>query len=252
MLAGLVLFGASACGLFGEDELTDGDVCSIGDDCSTGVCTSASLCSHSACECPSGNCPAMGGEQSSDCRDGWVCVRYDSIFDPLEEFFGGTANPSDGYCQPSCAAGCPDHYVCDGDVCSPDTLWTTPEPTIQWSGAGMGELTGHDQMTTVLVEEGSTITVSGSAESFSGAAIVGLSWTTTSSAADFMYFEGATIETMIPTGDYRRVELDATDDQGRVGHISVIFEACVGAGGTCGFSGSGCCNGCADATNTCM
>jgi hypothetical protein len=67
-----------------------------------------------------------------------------------------------------------------------------------------------------------------------------------------LYFEGATIETMIPTGDYRRVELDATDDQGRVGHISVIFEACVGADGTCGFSGSGCCNGCADATNTCM
>src|SRR5262245_11463360 len=104
MIAGLGMFGASACGLFGEDELTDGNACSVGDECETGVCTSANLCSHSRCECPSGNCPDSG-EVSSDCREGWVCVRYDSIFDPLEEFFGGTPNPSDGFCQPSCASG---------------------------------------------------------------------------------------------------------------------------------------------------
>lgn len=234
MIAGLALFGASACGLFGEDELTDGQVCSVGDECSTGVCTSASLCSHSKCECPSGNCPTTG-EPSEDCRDGWVCVRYDSIFDPLEEFFGGTPNPSDGFCQPSCAAGCPDHYACDGELCSPDALWAAPQPTIEWSGAVAGELHGRDQTTTVLVEEGSTITLTGSAEPSSGAAIVGLSWTTTSSAGDYMYFDGPSIETMVPVGagDYRRVEFDATDDHGRVGHISVVFEAC-------------------DPTNTCM
>jgi hypothetical protein len=226
MIAGLALFGASACGLFGEGEPTDGDVCSVDDDCSTGVCTSASLCSHTRCECPSGTCPEMG-EQSSDCRDGWVCVRYDSIFDPVQEFFGGTPDASDGFCQPSCAAGCPDHYVCDGELCSADSLWVTPEPTIMWSGAVTGELTGHDQMMTVAVEEGSTITVSGSAVSPAGAAIVQLAWTTVSGSGDYMYFEDATIETMVPlgAGDYRRVEFDATDDKGRVGHISVIFEA---------------------------
>jgi hypothetical protein len=196
----------------------------------------------------------MGGEESQDCRDGWVCVRYDSIFDPLKEFFGGTPNPSDGYCQPSCAAGCPEHYVCDGELCSADQLWTIPAPTIAWSGAVVGELTGHEQMTTVVVEGGSTIILSGSATPTSGATVVGLSWTTTSSIGDYLYFDGATIETTVPlgAGDFRRVEFDATDDRGRVGHISVIFEACAGAGETCGYAGSGCCNGCADATNTCM
>lgn len=254
LIGGLAMFGASACGLFGEDKLTDGDVCSTGDDCETGVCTSASLCSHSRCECPSGYCPDMGGEESPDCRDGWVCVQYDSIFDPLKEFFGGMPNPSDGYCQPSCAAGCPEHYICDGELCSADLEWATPEPTIVWSGAVEGELTGRDQMTTVVVEEGSTIAVSGSAESAVGAPIVTLAWTTVSSAGDFMYFDGASIETMIPmgAGDYRRVEFDATDEQGRTGHISVIFEACTGAGGVCGWEGSGCCDGCETASNTCM
>src|SRR5690606_1058850 len=80
VVAGLAL---SACSLFGDDRQTDGEVCSVDDDCSTGVCTSAQLCSHSRCECPSGNC-AMGGEQTSDCLDGWVCVEYDSIFDPVK------------------------------------------------------------------------------------------------------------------------------------------------------------------------
>ena len=87
-------------------------------------------------------------------------------------------------------------------------------------------------MTTVMVEEGSTITITGSAAASSGATIVSTSWTTVSSAADFMYFDGASIETTVPigAGDFRRVELDVTDDRGRVGHISVIFEACTGTG----------------------
>ena len=141
MIAALALFGASACGLFSEDEITDGDVCSVGDDCSNGVCTTANLCSHTRCECPSGTCPETG-EASSDCREGWVCVRYDAIFDPLKEFFGGTPNPSDGYCQPSCEGGCPDHYTCDGELCTADLYWAYPEPTLTWSGPVEGELTG--------------------------------------------------------------------------------------------------------------
>jgi hypothetical protein len=225
-LAGLAMFGASACGLFTDEPLTDGDVCSVDDDCETGVCTTANLCSHSSCECPSGYCPEKG-EQSPDCRDGWVCVRYDSLFDPLKEFFGGMRNPSDGYCQPSCDAGCPEHYVCDSEeLCSPDATWVSPEPTITWSGAVAGELSGRDQTTTVMVAAGSTITLTGSAESPTGAAIVDFAWTTVSGSGDYMYFYEPTIQTMIPeVGDYRRVELDVTDDKARVGHISVVFEA---------------------------
>lgn len=251
MLAGLALLGASACGLFGEDELTDGQVCSADDDCSTGVCTAANLCSHSPCECPSGNCQA-GGEQTSDCLDGWVCVSYESVFDPLEEFFGGMPNPSDGYCQPSCAAGCPEHYFCDGDFCTPDVAWVAPVPTVAWSGAVSGELSGRDQSTTVIVEEGSTLTLTGSAVSPAGAAIASLTWTTVSGAGDSMSFEGPTIETTVEAGNYRRVELDAIDDRARSSRVAVIFEACIGAGATCGFSGLGCCNSCDGATNLCM
>jgi hypothetical protein len=229
-IVGLALLAGSACGLFGEEELTDGEVCTANDDCETGVCTSASLCSHSRCECPSGNCPTSG-ETSPDCRDGWVCVRYDSLFDPLKEFFGGTPNPSDGYCQPSCDAGCPEHYLCEGELCTPDAAWAAPEPTIAWSGAASGELTGRDQMMTVIVEEGSTITLTGSAVSPMDATIVSLTWTTVSGAGDYMSFEDATIETTVPlgAGSYRRVEFDAVDDRARSSRVTVIFEACSGA-----------------------
>lgn len=251
-LFGIALLG-SACGLFGEDELTDGAVCSVNDECSTGVCTSASLCSHSRCECPSGNC-AAAGEPTEDCLDGWVCVGYDSVFDPLKEFFGGMPNPSDGYCQPSCEAGCPEHYICDGDLCTPDVTWAAPEATIVWSGAASGELSGREQSTTVIVEEGSTLSLTGSAVSPTGATIVGLTWTTVSEAGDSMTFEGPAIETTIPigVGSYRRVELDAIDDRARSARLTVTFEACTGSGVTCGFEGSGCCSGCDDVSNTCM
>lgn len=247
----LALLGAASCGLFGEEAQTDGQVCNVDDDCETGVCTSANLCSHSWCECPSGNC-APGGEQSSDCLEGWVCVEYDSVFDPLKEFFGGTPNPSDGYCQPSCEAGCPEHYFCGGDFCEPDFEWVRPVPTVVWSGAVSGELSGHDQSTTVVVEEGSMISLTGSASSPVGAAITSLSWTTVSLAGDYMEFEGPTIETTVPVDGYRRVELDVVDDRARSARVTVTFEACIGAGNTCGYRGMGCCNGCDDATNTCM
>lgn len=249
MLAAVALLGASSCGLFGDGPQTDGQVCSVDDDCSTGVCTSADLCSHSHCECPSGNC-MIGGEQTSDCLDGWVCVGYDSVFDPIKEFFGGTPNPSDGYCQPSCEAGCPEHYFCgsDGELCQPDTEWVRPVPTIAWSGPVSGELSGHEQMTTVTVEEGSTITLTGSAMSPTGVAITSLEWTV----------DGEPVETESPTieatvDDYfTNVELTVIDERSRIAILWVTFEACVGAGGTCGYQGSGCCNGCDDATNTCM
>lgn len=249
MIAALV----PACGLFGEPTQNDGEVCSVADDCSTGVCTTANLCSHSRCECPSGNCQT-GGEPTSDCLDGWVCVSYESIFDPVEEFFGGTPNPSDGFCQPTCAAGCPEHYLCDGDFCEPDASWVAPEPTVAWSGAVSGELVGREQMTTVRVEGGATLSLTGSATSPAGATIVSSSWTTVSAAGDYLEFDGATLETTVPTdaGNFRRVEFIATDDRARSSMITVIFEACTGAGETCTNAGAGCCNGCDDGSNICQ
>src|SRR5690606_3665629 len=128
---------------------------------------------------------------------------------------------SDGYCQPSCAAGCPDHYTCNGELCSADQTWVAPEPTIVWSGDVSGELTGRDQMTTVAVPGGAAITLTGSAESPVGDAITSLAWTTVSASGDYMYFDDATVETTVPlqAGDYRRVELDVIDDKGRPAHI---------------------------------
>jgi hypothetical protein len=248
-----LLSGLLGCGLFGVEAQTDGEVCSTEDDCSTGVCTSGNLCSHSRCECPSGNC-AAGGEQTDDCLDGWVCVGYDSILDPVKEFFGGTPKPDDGYCQPSCAAGCPDHYVCSDEFCTPDVSWAYPVPTISWTGAATGELSGRDQSMTVVVEGGSTISLTGSAESPSGAAIVSLDWTTVSEAGDYASFAGTMIETTVPTGagSYHHVELDVADDQHRGGHITVTFEACLGPGSTCGYAGSGCCGSCDAGTNSCL
>ena len=163
-------------------------------------------------------------------------------------------NPHDGYCQPTCAAGCPEHYLCnnDGDYCSPDVEWAYPIPSVTWAGAVTGELRGAGQMTTVVVEGGSTITLTGSAKSPTGAAIVGLDWTTVSSAADYMDFEGSTIETTVPVGSYRRVELRVTDDEARGGLITVVFEACLGAGATCGYNGSGCCGSCDHPSDTCL
>lgn len=252
-LLAFALVGAASCGLFDEPQ-TDGEVCRDDDECSTGVCTAANLCSHSACECPSGNC-ALGGEQSSDCRDGWVCVGYDSVWDPLKEFFGGEPNKGDGYCEPSCTAGCPEHYTCDGDLCTPNLAWATPEPTIVWSGAVSGELSGRDQMTTVIVEEGSTITLTGSASSPIGSAIASLTWMTTlPSTGEYMTFEQPTIEITLPegAGNYLRAELDVIDDHSRNAHISVTFESCAGPGQMCGWQGNGCCNGCDTGSNTCM
>jgi hypothetical protein len=254
LAVGLVCAGAAGCGLFdAEDAPTDGEVCEVGEDCTTGVCTSSALCSHSACDCPSGHC-AEAGEVTSDCLDGWRCVGYDSLFDPVTEFFGGKVNEHNGYCQPACEGGCPDHYLCgsDGEFCEPDSAWAYPVPTVVWSGDASGELSGRDQMTTVVVEEGSTITLSGTGSSPRGDAIVGYSWVTVSGAADYLELEGQTIETTVVSGDYRRVELTITDDAARTGMLTVIFEACYGPGTTCGFEGSGCCSSCDDASNTCL
>jgi len=254
LVLGIALAGIPGCGLFGDDEpeQNDGEVCTRDDECSAGYCTIASLCAHTPCDCPSGSC-AVGGEETGTCRDGWVCVGHESIFEPVVDFFGGEPNDSDGYCIPRCADGCPEHYVCDGELCSPDEYWAYPAPTITWSGAASGEIVGRDAMITVPVEEGSTLALVGSASSPTGAAIMGFAWTTVSQAGDYAMQQGASIEVSVPMGQgsFRRAELTASDAQGRTGFATVIFEACLGAGTSCGYEGSGCCTSCDDATSSC-
>ncbi|KIG13313.1 hypothetical protein DB30_00361 [Enhygromyxa salina] len=257
MLAmGLAMSSAVGCGLF-EPALTDGEVCDADKDCTTEVCTSYGLCSHSRCDCPSGDC-AESGEVTSDCLDGWRCVSHDSIFapvvDPIKEFFGASTDDSDGFCQPTCEAGCPDRYLCgdSGEFCVPDSDWIYPVPTVTWTGDATGEFSGRDQSTTVVVEEGSTISLTGTGSSPQGHPITGYSWTTVSGAADYMDFEGQTIETTVASGDYRRVEFTVVDDASRSGKVTVIFESCRGTGTMCGYEGSGCCSSCDDANNTCL
>ncbi|MCX4241966.1 hypothetical protein [Paraliomyxa miuraensis] len=245
-----------ACGIFGiedEPDITDGDLCSSDDDCITGVCTTASLCSHSACTCPGDAC-APGGDEVDACREGWVCVDKDSILDPVVDFFGGDPSERHGYCMPRCDAGCPEHYVCNGELCSPDEYWAYPIPTVVWTGAVAGELSGRNGDTTVEVEEGATITLEGFAESPTQTEITELRWTTVSQAGDYLDHEGSSIEITVPSGGtgYRRVELTAVDARSRSGMLTVVFSACFGAGTSCGYQGSGCCTSCDDATSTCL
>jgi hypothetical protein len=78
-------------------------------------------------------------------------------------------------------------------------------------------------------------------------------WTTVSEAGDYETHEGTSVNVVVPegAGGYRRVELMASDAEHRSAMITVIFESCLGPGAMCGFQGSGCCDGCDDATDTC-
>lgn len=248
-LALVLVLGAGACDVFGaaaDGAPTDGDVCHADDECSSGVCTTANLCSHSLCKCPNGAC-AEHGSVVDDCRDDWVCVDRESIFDPVVEFFDGTPAKDQGYCQRPCAADCPDHYTCqptDG-FCRPDTEWTRPEPTIRWRGVVSGEVTGNMNSATVTVERGATLMLEGSASSPVDAAITGFTWTTVSDAGDYVSSEGERIELQVPEqGGYRRAELSVSDDRLRGAIVTVVFESCAPAGAACGYMGSGCCTSC--------
>jgi hypothetical protein len=63
---------------------------------------------------------------------------------------------------------------------------------------------------------------------------------------------GAVAVTIPEGGSFTRAELTVTDAKMRAGLLYVVFEACSGTGGQCGYQGSGCCNGCDDASNLCQ
>ena len=249
---------ATGCGIFsvfGEERPTDGEYCELDEGCSTGVCTTANVCGHSRCRCDDGLCSGEG-EPDDACRAGWVCVEYDSIFAPVVDFFGGDPRVDDGYCQPLCEDGCPEHYSCgeDGRLCVVDTMWTYPEPAIVWSGPISGEVRGRGEVAEIEVEGGSVIHLRGEVSSPVGAEIVRRNWETVSGAGDYEDFEDVEeLEVVVPmSSGYRRAEFRVGDSEHRGGMVTVIFWACRGAGEACGYQGSGCCAGCDDATDTCM
>lgn len=248
------LLGCELATLIAEDEdepgLDDGSFCTENDECESGTCTSSQLCAHSWCECPGDTC-AGSGDPSPDCNKDWVCTD-NKFFDGFREFFGGDPAENRGYCQAPCAPGCPEHYVCEGgQFCLPDRQWAAPVPTIQWTGAASGTLTGKSATETVTVEEDQAVVLSASATSPTKTDIQSLRWNLVTGSGTVESTE-ASVEVMVPAGSFLRAELSVLDERSRTGFASVIFEPCGGAGKTCGYEGSGCCNGCADATNTCM
>jgi hypothetical protein len=234
-----------------ERGLDDGAVCTTNEECASALCTSSQLCAHSFCQCRGDAC-ASAGDPSPDCNEDWVCTDNESIFDGFREFFGGDPPENRGYCHAPCALGCPEHYTCAGQFCTPDRDWAAPVPTIEWTGAASGRITGRSAQETVSVEENQTVTLTASAKSPTDADIQSLTWTLVTGSGERVESSEATVEMKVEAGSYQRAQLTILDDRARASVAYVVFEACGGPGKTCGYQGSGCCNGCDGETNSCM
>lgn len=231
----------------GEAPQTDGDFCSGDADCNTGICTTSRLCSHSHCTCD-GDCDPAG-EVDDECRPGWSCVGYEWILDPVTEFFGGEPNESDGYCTPTCAATCPEHYYCDGSYCSVDSGWVNPVVRVEWSGAVNGST---DTGLRALVERGQSVTLVATATSPIDVPIQSFDWTLVNGdTGERVTASGETVSLLVDTR-YKRAELLVMDAEFHGVALDVIFDTCTGPGGACGYQGSGCCNGCDENTDVCL
>lgn len=239
---------------FEEDEpsgAADGAECREDGDCKSRGCLYSKLCAPSFCNCNADNCPAEGGP-SSDCAGNQACVYYEDIFESVGEVFNIEHDMNGGYCRPLCEKGCPEHFICaDGRFCEADSNWAHPVPMISWSGPATGMGGGNGQTHNVEVPYDVPVSLMGSGTSPLDQEIR-LEWTITSSQGSTMA-TGETAEIMVTTGhNFERAELHAIDEEGRSGIFTVIFEGCTSAGGTCGYEGSGCCNGCDRDANTCL
>lgn len=237
-----------------EDKKSDGTRCDIDAECKSGTCgRNSRLCTHSFCDCPGDTC-TRGGEQSPDCSPGWTCVYYETVAGDIGEVFNIDRDTDGGYCRPTCAAGCPEHYTCsDGMFCSVDSSWADPVPRVEWSGGAEGSGGGRNQMTRVALERGQSVQLRASAESPLGLQVQTFEWqlmfggrrTEMFSEPDVSF----TLDEMISDV---RAELAVRDPDYRTGLYTIIFEGCTGAGGVCGYEGSGCCNGCDKPNKTCL
>jgi hypothetical protein len=227
-----------------KSGLPDGAECVHDQDCHSQGCNYNRLCRHSACDCPGKTC-TEGGEASPDCASGWLCVYYKSILHGVGEFFGSEGDLNGGTCQPSCkTSACPEHYLCDGEFCKADDYWANPIPSIRWSGDAEGSLNGSTQTQSVPLEKGKHVTLTASAESPVHVAIAKYAWTIVAESGERTAYEGMTVDISLDSGGFRRAELIVSDADARSAQISVSFEACLGAGESCGYQGSGCCNAC--------
>jgi hypothetical protein len=228
----------------------DGALCGGPEDCKSERCTTAQLCAHSPCRC-SGDACGPNGKESSACSEGWVCTDASNYFDDVREFFGGEAPKDRGYCQPTCEAGCPEHYTCSGGTfCKPNTDWANPVPTIRWTGASEGD-TSDSNMKRVELEFKGSVTLRASASSPTGASITRYHWSWSSSRASGESEEQELELPLDPETNYLRAQLIVSDERSRSGLTDVVFESCFGSGTTCGYEGSGCCSGCDRETDRC-
>lgn len=244
-----VPFGTSA-----DDRLGDGARCDDDKQCKSGTCSRDSrLCTHSFCDCPGDTCTS-GGEPSPDCASGWTCVYYETVLGDIGEVFNIDRDTDGGYCRPLCAAGCPDHYTCqDGKFCTVDSRWADPVPSVEWSGAVAGAQSGRGAQAEVELEQGQTVMLHASAESPLGLSLQGFAWTVTYAGRSQEQQVGSDISvTLDENTEYARAELTVSDSEYRTGLFTLTFSGCFGAGRTCGYQGSGCCDACDRASNTCL
>jgi len=239
------------CLVIGEEEKlanNDGEGCVEDSDCSSGNCTSYRLCAHSRCNCPGSTC-TPGGEYADECKEGWLCSDEESIFDGVQEFFGGTPAKDQGYCHLPCTATCPEHYYCSGTTCVPDRDWVDPIVTLSWSGAISGD-TSSDQ--TVSLEAGKSVSVSANATSPANISLEPYTWTIVKSTGERTQSTGPSVDFTLQDESYIRVELVVLDAEFNSSNVNVTFDRCLGAGSQCGYNGSGCCNDCNRDTDVCL
>jgi hypothetical protein len=263
VLAGLLAVWCSACvvtplpDLGSEDSteqgLRDGSVCVMDEDCRSKQCGRDRLCGHSLCDCPGDSCDAMG-EKSKDCASGWVCAYYESILGDVGEVFGVEHDYDSGYCQPLCAGGCPEHYLCaDGHFCRADDHWNYPTAVVSWSGDAEGMATGREGNTAqATLEQGKSVTLHASATSPIDAPITTYSWTVINGSGIGTMAQGPDLTLTQGDASYVRADLQVTDDEYRGAALSIAFNSCFGSGHPCGYQGSGCCRSCDDASDLCL
>jgi hypothetical protein len=247
------LLSASACLVLEpepEPANDDGDYCATDADCANGRCNENHLCAHTACDCPGETCDPAG-EAARQCREGWLCVGYDSILDPVGEFFGAEPDEDDGYCQAPCSIGCPEHYICRGTLCAADPYWHHPAVSVAWSGGAEGSTGAASH--TIRIERGLSLAFVASATSPIDAEIESYTWTLIHSRGEQTEHTGPSLELRVDEPDgVVRVELVARDGEWNSDRLDIQFDTCSGTGQTCGYQGSGCCVDCDDATDTCL
>lgn len=244
------LLGLYACvpapfGASDDDKLQDGARCNQDAECKSGTCSRHSrLCSHSFCDCPGDTC-TNGGEPSPDCAEGWLCVYYETVLGDIGEVFNIARDTDGGYCRPTCAAGCPEHYICkDGQFCSVDSNWADPVPHVEWSGGASGSDSGRNRMIETPLERGQSVELRARAESPLGLPVETFEWTIGYGSRTEM-LSGAEVGLQLDeTSSYVSAQLVVRDPDYRSALFSIVFMGCTGAGGACGYQGSGCCNGC--------